>query len=213
MLLGAFELSPYEVTQLYNTLANGGFRTPLRSVRSVVDATGATIQRYPLAIEQTVDPRYVYEINQALVQVMRLGTGRAAASLLPDRLVTAGKTGTSDGYRDSWFAGFSSDHLVVSWMGNDANETTGLTGSAGAGLVWAEIMSELETRPYAVNPPPGYRPSWVDYDTGLETDPDCPRALPLLLEGHDRPPRAVECGSNRIGVGSRIRTWLRGAGQ
>jgi penicillin-binding protein 1B len=213
MLLGAFDLSPFEVTQVYNTLANGGFRTPLRSVRSVVDATGATIQRYPLAIEQTVDPRYVYEINQALVQVMRLGTGRAAASLLPGSLVTAGKTGTSDGYRDSWFAGFSNDHLVVSWIGNDANEVTGLTGSAGAGLVWSEIMSKLDTRPYAVNAPDGYRASWIDYRTGLETDPECPQALPLLLEGRDRPPRATECGGTRIGFGSRIRTWVQGSGQ
>jgi penicillin-binding protein 1B len=213
MLLGAFDLSPFEVTQLYNTLANGGFRTPLRSVRSVVDSTGATIQRYPLAIEQTVDPRYVYEINQALSQVMRLGTGRAAASLLPANLVTAGKTGTSDGYRDSWFAGFSNDHLVVTWMGNDANEMTGLTGSAGAGLVWSEIMSKLDTRPYAVNPPEGYRPTWIDYRTGLETDRDCPQALPLLLEGRDRPPRATECGGTRIGFGSRIRTWMQGSGQ
>lgn len=210
LLLGAFEMTPIEVAQMYNTLANGGFRTPLRSVRSVVDESGRTIQRYPLAIEQAVEPALVYEIDQALVQVMRLGTGRTASSRLPAGLVTAGKTGTSDGYRDSWFAGFSNDHLVVSWIGNDQNQTTGLTGSAGAGLVWAEVMSGLDTRSFAAPVPPGYRASWVDYETGLETDSSCPQAVPLWLERGDRPPRASACGSDRIGIGSRIRSWLRG---
>jgi hypothetical protein len=74
-------------------------------------------------------------------------------------------------------------------------------------------MSKLDTRSYAVNPPPGYRPTWIDYDTGLETDADCPRALPLLLEGHDRPLRATECGGTNIGFGSRIRSWVRGSAQ
>ena len=211
LLLGAFELSPLEVTQIYNTLANGGFRMPLRSVRSVVDADGNTVQRYSIEIEQTVEPGHVYELNQALVQVMRLGTGRAAASRLPAGLVTAGKSGTSDGYRDSWFAGFSNDHLVVAWIGNDENASTGLTGSTGASQVFAGVMGELETRPYAVATPPGYHASWIDYATGLETDPECPGAVPLSLHGGDRPPKAASCGSDRTTIGSRIRSWLRGA--
>jgi penicillin-binding protein 1B len=211
LLLGAFEMTPLEVTQIYNTLANGGFRMPLRSVRSVVDATGATIRRYPIAIEQTVEQGDVYELNQALVEVMRLGTGRTAAQLLPAGLVTAGKTGTSDGFRDSWFAGFSSDHLVVTWIGNDDNAPTGLTGGTGASRVFAGIMSGLETRSYSVPAPAGYHASWIDFDTGLETEATCPRAVHLSLEGGDRPPKATDCGSDRARLGSRIRTWLKGA--
>jgi penicillin-binding protein 1B len=210
LLLGAFELTPLEVTQIYNTLANGGFRMPLRTVRSVVDAAGVTIRRYPIDIEQTVDPGDVYELNQALVQVMRLGTGRTAARLLPESLVTAGKTGTSDGFRDSWFAGFSNDHLIVTWIGNDDNAATGLTGATGASLVFAGIMAGLQTRSYSVPAPSGYHGTWVDFDTGLQTDATCPRAVYLSLEGGDRPPKATECGSDRARLGSRIRTWLRG---
>ena len=213
LLLGAFELTPLEVTQIYNTLANGGFRMPLRSVRSVVNADGQAIQRFPLSIEQTVDAGAIYELNQALVQVMRLGTGRTAAARLPEGLVTAGKTGTSDGFRDSWFAGFSNDHLIVSWIGNDDNVSVGLTGSTGASVVWAGIMAGLETRPYAVLTPDGYRASWIDFVTGLETDPNCPAAVRLSLEGGDRPPKASSCGSDRARLGSRLRSWLRGAVQ
>jgi penicillin-binding protein 1B len=211
MLLGAFELTPLEVTQIYNSLANGGFRMPLRTVRSVVDANGETLQRYRLDIEQTVDPRHVYELNQALVEVMRRGTGRTAQRSLPAGLTTAGKTGTSDGFRDSWFAGFSNDHLVVAWIGNDQNATTGLTGSSGAAAVWAGVLAELETRPYSVQAPPGYTANWVDYETGLETDADCPGAVHLSLQGGDRPPKATACGSDRTRLGSRLRSWFRGA--
>lgn len=211
LLLGAFEMTPLEVTQVYNSLANGGFRMPLRSVRSVVNANGATIQRYPLDIEQTVAPGAVYELNQALVEVMRLGTGRSASRHLPRGLVTAGKTGTSDGFRDSWFAGFSKDHLIVTWIGNDENLTTGLTGGTGASQVFAGIMAALETRSYGAATPAGYRASWIDYETGLETDSDCPDAVRLSLAGGDRPPRAAACGSDRARLGSRIRSWLRGA--
>jgi penicillin-binding protein 1B len=184
---------------------------PLRSVRSVEASDGRTIQRYSIEIEQTIDPGPVFELNQALVEVMRLGTGRSASRRLPEGLITAGKTGTSDGFRDSWFAGFSDNHLVVSWIGNDDNATTGLTGSTGASLVWADIMSELDTESYAVPMPAGYRPSWIDYRTGLETDADCPEAVRLSLAGGDRPPRAASCGSDRARLGSRIRSWLRGA--
>jgi penicillin-binding protein 1B len=213
LLLGALDMTPLEVAQIYNSLANGGFRMPLRSVRSVVDVNGRTIQRYAFDIEQTVRPGMVYELNQALVQVMRLGTGRSASRNLPPDLVTAGKTGTSDGFRDSWFAGFSNDHLVISWIGNDDNETTGLTGGTGASQVFAGVMSGLQTRSYSVPQPDGYRASWIDFNTGLETDADCPAAVRLSLEGGDRPPRATACDSDRTRLGSRIRSWLQGAVQ
>jgi penicillin-binding protein 1B len=126
-------------------------------------------------------------------------------------LTPAGKTGTSDGFRDSWFAGFSNDHLIVTWIGNDDNQPTGLTGGTGASQVFGSIMSELETRPYSAPNPDGYHASWIDFETGLETDADCPMAVRLSLEGGDRPPKATGCGSDKARLGSRFRTWLRGA--
>src|SRR5690606_29206115 len=116
LLLGAIELTPYEVAEAYNTIANGGFRTPLKAVRAVVDGRGRTLRRYSLEIEQVASPASIHALNQGLVQVMRRGTGAPAQRLLPAGLMTAGKTGTSDGSRDSWFAGFSADHLVVAWI-------------------------------------------------------------------------------------------------
>jgi penicillin-binding protein 1B len=209
LLLGAIELTPYQVTQVYNTIANGGFRAPLRAVRAVVDAQGNTVQRYALALEQAADPAAVYALNQGLVQVMRRGTGTTAQRLLPADLVTAGKTGTSDDLRDSWFAGFSNDYLAVVWVGNDDNENVGLTGGTGAAQVWARVLGSLDTAPYALRPPEGAQALWIDYNTGLATDERCPNAVYLAMTSRDVPPKAVTCGSTRTRAGGRLLEWLR----
>jgi penicillin-binding protein 1B len=211
LLLGAFELSPLEVTQIYNTLANGGFRIPLRSVRAVVDSRGQTLQRFPLQMAQASDPGVVYALNQALVEVMTRGTGRMAQARLPAGLTMAGKTGTSDGLRDSWFAGFGSEHLVVTWIGNDANAPIGLTGSTGASLVWSRIVADTGGAGFAPVAPGDVDTDWIDYRTGLQTDVDCPEAVATALGDAERPPKAARCGSDEIRIGSRIRRWLQKA--
>lgn len=210
LLLGAVELTPLDIARMYTTLASGGFRVPLKSVRRVVDADGGTLKRYPLEIEPAADARAVNALNRALVEVMRRGTGSTLESRLPPGLVTAGKTGTSDGFRDSWFAGFTSDHLVVAWLGNDANEPIGLTGATGAGRVWADVVGRLSTSAYRAPPPPsGTELTWIDYDTGLATEAGCAGAVELPLTGGAVPPKAAGCGSDRIGLGAKIRSWFR----
>jgi penicillin-binding protein 1B len=213
LLLGAIDLTPLEVTQVYNTLANGGFRVPLTAVRAVVDADGNTLQRYTLTIEQVGDPISVYALNQGLVQVMQRGTGRTAQRALPNGLTTAGKTGTSDELRDSWFAGFSSDHLVVTWVGNDANEIVGLTGGTGAAQIWARIVAGLDAAAYAPPPPVDAETMWIDYYTGLETDDVCADAVLIAVTASVVPAKAASCGSTKTTVGSRIRELFRGRGE
>src|SRR5690606_39304135 len=115
--------------------------------------------------------------NQALVQVMERGTGRQARQLLPQGLRTAGKTGTSDDLRDSWFAGFADGHLAVTWVGNDANAVVGLTGATGASRIWGRIMNRVAARSYAPPRPAGAETLWIDYHTGLATDDHCPDAV------------------------------------
>ena len=209
LLLGALELTPYQVAEVYNTIANGGFRTPLKAVRTVVDGQGRTLRRYSLEIEQAASPASIYALNQGLVHVMQRGTGAPAQRLLPAGLTTAGKTGTSDGLRDSWFAGFSGAHLAVTWIGNDGNASIGLTGGSGALQVWARIIAGVETSPYALPPPAGAANVYVDYNTGLATDPECPDAVQLAVPASALPPKAVTCGSTDTRIGSRIRQWIR----
>jgi penicillin-binding protein 1B len=173
MLLGATNLSPFDVAQMYNTLANGGFRSPLRAVRAVVDESGQALKAPELEVAEAVSPDAVYTLDRMLVEVMQRGTGRAARSQLPAGLVVAGKTGTSNDYRDSWFAGFSGSHLVVTWVGHDDNSPTGLTGTTGGLAVWSRLMGSIVTSSFEPMLPEALEHRWVDYFTGLETSPFC----------------------------------------
>jgi penicillin-binding protein 1B len=207
MLLGALALTPIEVTQIYNTLANGGFRVPLRAVRSVVGEDGKLLQRYEIEIAQVADPATVYALNQALVQVMERGTGRTVRPQLPGDLVVAGKTGTSDDLRDSWFAGFTNDHLVVAWLGADDNRPIGLTGSTGAGKIWARVLAAVEASSYDAPAPPDLDERWINYLTGEPTAERCPDAVAIPIPSALDFPRAFGC-HGETGFGARVRSWL-----
>jgi penicillin-binding protein 1B len=162
MLLGAIELSPLEVAQVYQTIAAQGFRTPLRAIREVTDANGNPLTRYPLSITQSVAPGPAYLLGHALTEVMRSGTGKGAYRRLSPELIAAGKTGTTDELRDSWFAGFTEELLAVVWLGRDDNKPTGLSGATGALEVWSHLMSGIRTRSFSPPLPENVVYSWVD---------------------------------------------------
>jgi len=173
MLLGAANLTPYDVAQLYNTLANGGFRSPLRAVRAVVDESGKALKAPELEVDTGASPEAVYALDRMLIEVMERGTGQPARRDLPAGLVVAGKTGTSNDYRDSWFAGFSGGNLIVVWVGHDDNSSTGLTGTTGALPVWSKLMGSLSTTSFEPVLPEDLEERWIDYFTGEETSPYC----------------------------------------
>ncbi len=146
MLLGAIELTPLEIAQMYQTLASGGFRTPLRAIREVMTADGKPLQRYPIHIEQTVDGKSIAVLTSAMQEIMRSGTGKGVRQFFPEDVELAGKTGTTDELRDSWFAGFGSDYLGIVWLGTDDNQPIHLTGGSGALVVWSDMMRRLQTQ-------------------------------------------------------------------
>ncbi|MBL8322656.1 MAG: transglycosylase domain-containing protein, partial [Acinetobacter sp.] len=104
--LGAVDMSPMEVMSLYGNFATGGFKYPVKSIRTVVDSSGRTLDRYSLSVQPTIDPAAAYVLNYGLQQVMASGTGRSAYRTLPTSLELAGKSGTTNDTRDSWFAGY-----------------------------------------------------------------------------------------------------------
>jgi len=119
MLLGAVTMTPFEITQMYQTLSGEGFITPLHTIRKVLTAKGEPLKHYPVKIKQGVDETSVRIINSALHEVTRQGTARSLRWRLPKNLKVAGKTGTTNDTRDSWFAGFSGEHLIVTWLGTE----------------------------------------------------------------------------------------------
>ena len=147
MLLGSVSLPPVEVAQVYQTIAAGGFRAPLRAIREVLDASGRPLNRYPLAVESVVSADAAYLVQWAMRRVVTQGTATWLKGRLPSGLTVAGKTGTTNDMRDSWFSGFSADKVMVVWVGRDDNKPMRLSGSTGALRVWGDIMASIDSQP------------------------------------------------------------------
>lgn len=195
LLLGSVSLTPLEVGQVYQTLAAGGFNAPLRAIREVLDASGRPLNRYPLAVEPVVDAAAVYLTTWAMRQVVQQGTASTLKKRLPEGLTVAGKTGTTNGLRDSWFAGFSGDKVLVVWVGRDDNESIGLTGASGALRIWGDIMTSVENRPLPEFQPEGVATVRVDPVTGLLASAHCGRGINVPFAAQGVPTATSACGA------------------
>jgi penicillin-binding protein 1B len=207
LTLGAGEYSPMDMAAMYQSIAAGGFRMPLRSIRDIVDADGKPLRRYPLDYDRTVSLQAVHLLHYALREVLREGTGRGAYAYLNSNFQAAGKTGTTNDGRDSWFAGFSGDLLAVTWIGRDDNGGTGLTGSTGALKVWAHFMANASQRSLAYGMPEDMQPHWVDGNTGYLTGEGCPGARLMPFVTGSEPRQRSNCtGKESSGP---IRDWFQ----
>ena len=138
-LLGAEAMSPLQTLELYGNFASGGFHTRPKAVIAVLDENGSALSHHTFEMRESIQMPQVSALNKALELAMRRGTGRTSPF---SQLGVAGKTGTTNDNRDSWFAGFDNSHLSVVWVGRDDNQSTGLTGSSGALRVW-NAMAQL----------------------------------------------------------------------
>ena len=195
-LLGAFGLSPVEVAQLYQTFADGGFRTPLRAIRSIVTAQGKPLQRYPLNVEPVAPPAPVYLLTAALQGVVREGTAQSLINWLPAEMNVAGKTGTTGDLRDSWFAGYTGDRVAVVWVGRDDNKPSGLTGASGAMTIWGEMMKNIQPEPLQPVMPEEIEMVNVGPVSGLRYDEGCKAGVLLPFIKGSAPAETSPCGAS-----------------
>ncbi|MCW8962592.1 MAG: penicillin-binding protein 1B, partial [Gammaproteobacteria bacterium] len=205
VLLGAAELTPLEVAGMYQTLAANGFQTPVRAIRDVLDADNTALQRYPIRLDQVLDPAVAYLTNASLIEVMRNGTGRSFYWQFPKSMVVAGKTGTTNELRDSWFAGFSNDKLGVVWVGNDDNKPVKLTGSNGALRVWTDMMKQAGIQSLRLTPPDNIEFSWIEQSTGLLSAQGCEDAVQFPFIRGSAPTEESSCITDNRPIKDTIR--------
>ena len=207
LLLGAVDLSPLQMAQAYQFIASGGQIQPLRAVRGVLDPQGAPLQRYDAAPAppQRGDTIAARLVSIALQDAVRDGTARALGASGLSWLDVAGKTGTSNDSRNSWFAGYTGEHLAVVWVGNDGNQPTGLFGSTGAMKVWGELFRQVPTLPLAVDED-GLEWASVDAEEFALTDAECPGARRFVFVAGFLPGETRQC---RL---AQLRQWF-GAGE
>lgn len=140
MFLGSFTLTPFQVAQMYQTLTNSGRRAELSALRSVVDLDGEVLFQSLPRSTQTVDQQAAWLTTYAMKRGVAEGTGRYLNSQFAWAAL-AGKTGTSNDTRDSWFVGVDGREVTTIWLGRDDNKPTKLTGSSGALRVYAEYLN------------------------------------------------------------------------
>ena len=193
LVLGAVEMSPLQVTHMYQTFASGGFRTPVRAINAVLAADKTPLHRYPLSVQSAIKPAPNYLINTAMRFAMREGTGRAIYQSLPDSQDVAGKTGTTDDLRDSWFAGFTGERLGVVWIGRDDNKSSGLTGSSGALRVWQDLFAKFNNTGRVQAGVENIEYQQIDPKSGLLADTGCKDAVQLPFITGSGPVKHAPC--------------------
>lgn len=199
LLIGAQDMAPLQLAQLYEYLASDGHALPLLAVRGVVDGNGRTIKRYEVQEGSGEYQPAVRLITWAMQQVAVFGTAHSIGDSGLAWLNAAGKTGTSNDTRDSWFAGFTGDRLAVFWMGRDDNKPTGLFGATGGLRIWRNLFARLPTRPLSAEPGPGLEMAWINPADGKRTDPQCNGARQLPVVAGSLPPDTDSCFWQRVG--------------
>jgi penicillin-binding protein 1B len=173
LLLGAVDVSPFQLAQLYEFFAADGHALPLLTLRGVLDAKGHVLKQYAVKPGKGEYQQAERLVRWMMQQVTEYGTAAAIGNSKLGDLHAAGKTGTSDRQRDSWFSGFTGDRLAVAWMGRDDNQPTHLWGSSGALRVWMKLFEKMPSTPLTTSFGDGIQYAWIDPDTGQGTLPEC----------------------------------------
>jgi len=198
VLLGSVSLSPIQVNQMYQSIADQGFYSPLHSIISVQDENNQPVQQYPFQVERRIDENYTYLLNANLQEVVSMGTAKGMSRYLSPSYQLAGKTGTTNELRDSWFAGYGNNLVAVVWLGRDDNKPAGLTGSSGALKVWGRMMQQLDVGRLEQNQPKAIKWSWVDSKNQLLLSGRCKNAEYLPFIKGSEPSKRQSCQSSTL---------------
>jgi 1A family penicillin-binding protein len=201
--LGSSSVSLMEITAAYGAIANGGIAVKPTAVRSTRDRQGDMVWNTVPNRQQATSPQGAYVLTSLLEGVIQRGTA-SKAKVLGLQGTVAGKTGTTDGYRDAWFVGYTSDVVIGVWVGFDDERSLRLTGSQAALPIWMD----LARRVIPPNAPAFVMPSGVvtrdiDPKTGQLATFQCPeRVSEVFIEGTEP---SVYCEVHGGGIWERLR--------
>ncbi|CAH9049754.1 Penicillin-binding protein 1B [Pseudoalteromonas holothuriae] len=188
LLLGALELSSYEVAQMYTTLAANGVYRRLTTISAMTNATGKVLYEQDVINRERFGEQASYMTKFGLKKVTKEGTAKRLNQHFPS-IQLAGKTGTSNDLRDSWFAGFDHNTVTVTWLGRDDNKSTGLTGASGALELYIRYLKPLNPQAIADKRPSSIRWAFVNTLTGKQAPPGCGKVIQLPMRTSEFKPR------------------------
>ncbi|HEX9452918.1 MAG TPA: PBP1A family penicillin-binding protein [Candidatus Binatia bacterium] len=192
LALGAAEVTPLEVAVAYATLANSGSRIRPLAVKQVLDQNTKILEKRDVRMEQVISPEMAFAMNQLLKGVLDRGTAAGARRMGFTR-PAAGKTGTTNDYKDAWFVGYTPDLLAVVWVGFDGPAKLGLSGADAALPIWTEFMKNATANmPVTDFVGPPLKPDSDQQVQGVNCGPStregapaepCPPAVPQTKSG------------------------------
>ena len=144
LLLGAINMSPLQINQMYLAIASQGYAEQTHAINLISTSKGEIMWKFLATNEQVISTNAAFLMDYALTQVTKTGTAKSLSWRLKNKQV-AGKTGTSNDLRDSWFVGYDNKLLVTTWLGKDDNQPTKLTGSSGALLLFSDFIKKQGT--------------------------------------------------------------------
>ena len=192
ILLGTSAMSALEVAQMYQVIANNGYFSPLTTIRQVSDKDNKVLNRIPIKSQKIFNPAQMIQVQRAMLGVVEEGTAKYINGRFKG-MSLAGKTGTTNDTRDSWFSGFSNRLLGVVWLGNDDNRPTQLTGSSGALRVWADIMGQQKLKPFKISRNTTLEWHYINRKNGLLTQQHCVNSVLLPFVISQVPSRRSVC--------------------
>ncbi|NQY62116.1 MAG: penicillin-binding protein 1B [Alteromonadaceae bacterium] len=172
LLLGAINMSPYEINQLYLPVAAKGMYQKSHAITKILSSQSEVLWQYKNQMEQRFSTQASFLIDHALNQVTKKGTAKSLTWRLKNKRL-AGKTGTSNDLRDSWFIGYDAKHLVTTWVGKDDNKTTKLTGSSGALVLFADFMKKQGVVNKPIKTPDGIELALFETKSGHAVTANC----------------------------------------
>lgn len=204
--LGSSSVSLMEITAAYGAMANGGIAVKPTVVRSTRDRQGDVIWTTVPDRQQATSPQGAYVLTSLLEGVIQRGTA-SKAKVLGFPGAVAGKTGTTDGYRDAWFVGYTSDVAIGVWVGFDDERSLRLTGSQAALPIWIDLARRvIPPNVPAFVMPSGVVTRTIDPKTGQLATSQCPEQVSeVFIEGTEP---SVYCEVHGEGIWERLRHTL-----
>lgn len=187
LALGAAEVTPLEVAVAFSTLANSGVRTQPLAVKQVLNQDEKVLEKRDVRVQKVLTPQVAFMMNHLLKGVLDRGTGDAARKWGFTR-PAAGKTGTTNDFKDAWFVGYTPDLLAVVWVGFDNQSKLGLSGGQAALPIWTEFMKRATAGTPVTDfvPPPGIKIIEIDPLSGQPATASCPYVLrEAFFEGEE----------------------------
>jgi penicillin-binding protein 1A len=164
--LGSFSITPLQMAMIYDVFASNGMKEKPIAIKYITNKKGQILESNEPAPEQVISPQTSFLITSMLEDVINYGTGWRAKSL---GVPVAGKTGTTNDYKDAWFVGYTSNLVACTWVGFDGNKPLGAaeTGARAASPIWVSFMNAAKTGAGAFTEPEGIVSVTIDPQTGM----------------------------------------------